>query len=390
MVTTRRVSTKKKLKWKNPNWDIGAAIVALIGSALLFISLLSRPSFSIIHQHVVLTQGIVAPAVIMGSVVWAIIEFFTPPSTGIKDLLIRIIPAFIIGALVGGTLGYMYHFGQYVIRPAMSGNIDALWFLIGILVAALAVTWNAAWSDKHGYLGQRGKGFRKLNTHESGTEKGRRGMLFLLIIVIVLLVAAPIGAAIGSAFVSGHDNTPVLSNVSDVQYINSKAGAVPFGTVNGTTTFDMPANVSTVYLQTNMTLAELNDYSVSHILLSTSISNYNLTVGTGNVTSFAPLFSINVHNSTSTNITLPTYRLTGIQSSPLVLEITTPSSVVSVTLQAYGNNGFVTSFGPYQVLQASYLIGGIIMFASAFLVLSMYDLSLDAITGSFKASRGGK
>ena len=387
MVTTKVKKTKNKLKWKNPNWDIGAAIVALIGSALLFISLLSKPSFDVVHQHVVLTQGIVAPAIIMGSVVWAIIEFFTPPSTGIKDLLIRIIPAFIIGALVGGTLGYMYHFGQYVIRPAMSGNIDALWFLVGILVAALAITWNAAWSDKHGYLGQRGRGFRKLVTRESGTEKGRRGMLFLLIIVIVLLVAAPIGAAIGSAFVSGHDNTAVRSNVSDVQYINSKAGAVPFGSVNGTATFDMPANVSTVYLQTNMTLAELNDYSVSHILLSTSISNYNLTVGTGNMTSFSPLFSINVHNATSTNITLPTYRLTGIQSSPLVLEFTTSSSVVSVTLQAYGNNGFVTSFGPYQVLQAAYLIGGIIMFASAFLVLSMYDLSLDAITGSFKTPR---
>lgn len=313
MVTTKVKKTKNKLKWKNPNWDIGAAIVALIGSALLFISLLSRPSFSIIHQHVVLTQGIVAPAVILGIIVWAIVEFFTPPSTGIKDLLIRIIPAFIVGGLVGGILGYMYDFGDYVIRPAFSGNMSALLFLVSILIASLAVLWNAAWSDKHGFRGQKGRGIHALKTNESGTSKAKRGMFFLLIIIIVLLVAAPIGSAIGSAFVSSHDNSPVLSSVSQVTAINSKSAAVPFANVNGTTTFDFPANTSTVYLQTNMTLAELNNYAVSHLLIKSSVSSYTLTIGSGSMAHFNPLVTVNVLNSTSQKVSLPTYRLTGVQ-----------------------------------------------------------------------------
>ena len=140
-------------KWNNPNWSLGAVIVSLFGTFLLLISLLSKPQFVIMHHTVVLTQGIVAPAVLMGAIVWAMVEFFTPPGRIVGDLLIRIIPAFIIGAFLGGLLGYMFNFGKYVIEPAFNGNPDALLFLVAVLAAGLAVTWNAAWAHRHGFRG---------------------------------------------------------------------------------------------------------------------------------------------------------------------------------------------------------------------------------------------
>ena len=103
MVTTKKIKSKSKPKWHwtNRNWDFGAVIVALLGTFLLLVSLLSRPQIVILHHSVVITQGLVAPAIIMGAIVWSIIELFTPPGRTLEDLLIRIIPAFVIGGVVG-------------------------------------------------------------------------------------------------------------------------------------------------------------------------------------------------------------------------------------------------------------------------------------------------
>jgi len=64
MVTTKKVNKKR---WNNPNWSIGAVIVALFGTFLLLVSLLSKPQFVVLNHTVVLTQGIVAPAILMGA-----------------------------------------------------------------------------------------------------------------------------------------------------------------------------------------------------------------------------------------------------------------------------------------------------------------------------------
>ena len=50
---------------RNRNWGIGAVIVALFGTFLFLVSLLSKPQFIIENHVVVLTQGIVAPAILM-------------------------------------------------------------------------------------------------------------------------------------------------------------------------------------------------------------------------------------------------------------------------------------------------------------------------------------
>ena len=274
--SANKVKNGSGKRWNNPNWSLGAVIVALLGTFLLLVSLLSRPQFVIMHHTVVLTQGIVAPAVLMGAIVWAMVEFFTPPGRTVEDLLIRIIPAFVVGAFLGGLLGYMFNFGKYVIEPAFNGNPDALLFLVAVLAAGLAVTWNAAWSHRHGFRGQKSGKAVVITRSESGTSKGARGMLALLIIFIVAILIVPIGAGLGGLFVAGHDSSHVLQDESSVVYITGASGPVPFGQVNGTATFDFPStavnNVTTysrtVYVESNLTLAELNNFAVSKIVLA--------------------------------------------------------------------------------------------------------------------------
>ena len=360
----------------NRNWGIGAVIVALFGTFLFLVSLLSKPQFIIENHVVVLTQGIVAPAILMGSIIWALVEFFTPPGKKIVDLLARIIPAFLLGSLLGGMLGYMFDFGQFIIEPAFNGNGGALTFLVSILVAGLAVMWNAAWSHKHGFRGQSGKGVRPTEHQESGTSKGKRGIFALLIIFLVAIIIMPASAALGNAFISGHDNSRILQQESQVIFISGSSGPIPFGSVNGTSTFDLPQNSTTVYLETNLTLGELNNFAVSRIVLGTTASGYvNVTMGTGsNSSNFVPIASVSAYNTTSIAIpTAPQY-LTGNQSSPVEIRITASVTAMSVSIDTYGNNGLVTIFGPYPVEQTGYLIGTVLMFASAFLEISVWDL----------------
>jgi len=397
MVTTKKVNKKVK-RWNNPNWSIGAVIVALFGTFLLLVSLLSKPQFVVLNHTVVLTQGIVAPAILMGAIVWAIIEFYTPPGKSISDLLARIIPAFVIGAFLGGLLGYMFNFGKYVINPAFSGNSDALLFLVAVLLAGLAITWNAAWSHTHGFRGQKSGGVKKLTKTESGSSKGARGTFALLIIFIVALLIIPIGAGLGGLFVSGHDSSHVLVPESSTVYITGASGPVPFGQVNGTTTFDFPSTTAnntttyshTVYLETNLTLGEMNNFAVSQIVLSSSDSgNVNVTMGTGiNSTNFVPIASVSEVNGSTVKLPISPALLTGNQSSRVTMEITANVTSMSISIQALGNNGLVTVFGPYSVMQVSYLLGAVLLFAGAFLEISVYDIDIHAL-GSMPV-KGGK
>lgn len=401
MATTKRIKTasRKKIIPGNQNWSIGAVIIALLGTFLLLVSLLSKPQFVILNHSVILTQGLVAPAVLMGAIFWALIEFYTAPGKGLEDLLVRIIPAFVVGAFVGGLLGYLFNFGKYVIDPAFNGNVDALFFLVATLAAGIAITWNAAWSHTHGFRGQRVNGAKKLSRSESGTSKGSRGTFALLIIFIVAILIIPIGAGVGSLSVSGHDRSSVLSSESATTYISGTSGPVPFGQVNGTTTFDFPSSTSnnvttyihTVYIRTNLTVRELNNFAVSEIILSTSDkANVNVTMGTGiNATDFVPIAEVSALNGSSIKIPLSPALLTGNQSSPVTLEITANVTSMSLKMQILGNNGLLTILGPYSVMQFTYLLGGVILLISAFAEISVYDIDIHAFGSMPVKGKGG-
>ncbi|MGP6221071.1 hypothetical protein [Caldiplasma sukawensis] len=410
MATTKRVKSSSKGKPKMPrSWSIGAVIVALFGTFLLLVSLLSKPQFEVLNHTVVLTQGVVAPAVIMGALVWAIVEGFTPPGKGIIDLLARIIPAFIIGALVGGTLGYLLNFGGYVLNPAFNGNVLALFFLVSTLLASLAIVWEAAWAHTKGFRGQKGKNAHPLNFKESGTSKLRRLLLSLLIIFIAFIVIVPLGAGIGHEIVSGNDNSVILSNQARVTYVSSNTTALPFSSTetNGTytATFDFPsieiknstgAVISTeyqkvVYIETNLTFAELNNYAASQIILSTNDQiNATIEMGTGtNASNFNPVLIQNFKNASSMKLVLTTPELLVNQSDYVSFRMY--SNVTSISLKIYvlGNNGFLTVMGPYEIVQFTYILGGVILLIGGIFSLSMYDVDLSFVKPKVARFRGG-
>lgn len=391
------------------SWSIGAVIVALLGTFLLLVSLLSKPQFDILHHTVVLTQGVIAPAVIMGAVVWAIVEGFTPPGKGVVDLLARIIPAFIVGALVGGTLGYLLNFGGYVLNPAFNGNLWALFFLITTLLASLAIVWEAAWADTKGFRGQKSKGTHSLNFKESGTSKLRRLLLALLLIFIAFIVIVPVGAGIGQEIVSGHDNSTILPNQAKVTYVSGTKTAVPFSSTKTnstyTATFDFPSTVTknatgvvisttyqkVVYIETNMTFAELNNYAVSHIVLSTNDkTNATIEMGTGkNASNFHPVLVQNFKNATSMKLNLTTPELLGNQSNYVTFRMYSNVTSISVKITILGNNGFLTVLGPYALVQFSYVFGGILLLIGGVFSLSMYDVDLSFVKPKTARFRGG-
>ena len=391
------------------SWSLGAVIIALLGTFLLLVSLLSKPQFEILNHKVVLTQGLIAPAVIMGAVVWAIVEGFTPPVRNVYDLLARIIPAFLIGAFIGGTLGYLLNFGGYVLNPAFNGNLWALFFLVATLLASLAVVWEAAWADTKGFRGQRGKNIHPLNMKESGTSKLRRMLLALLIIFLAFIVIVPVGAGIGQEIVSGHDNSVVLPAQAKVTYVSGTSTAVPFSSVKTndtyTATFDFPSTVTknatgvvisttyqkVVYVETNMTVAELNNYAVSHILLTTNDkTNATIEMGTGrNLTEFHPFLVENFKDAASMRVNLTSPELLGNQSNYITFWIYSNVTAISMKITIYGNNGFLTILGPYALIQFSYAFGGILLLVGGLFSLSMYDVDLSFAKPRVARFRGG-
>lgn len=405
MATTKRVKSKAKRAPRIGNWSLGAVIVALLGTFLILVSLLSKPQFTILHHTVVLTQGVIAPAIIMSTIVWAIVEAFTPPGKGIMDLLARIVPAILIGAFIGGTLGYLLNFGGYVINPAFNGNYSALFFLISALVAGLAITWEAAWIHNHGLRGQKGSGLHSIRKfNESGTSKARRLMLSLLLIFVALLVIVPVGADMGNGLVSGHDNSHILQSQSIVTYVYGQKTSVPFAQTNGTATFSFPStsttnstNVTTVtyqhvvFVKLNLTLQELNNFAASKMVLTTNYKgNSSVELGTGNnSTTFQAFTDNNFINSTSMEVNLTTPLMTSNQSQSVMIRMYANVTSISMKASVYGSNGLLTSVGPYQVVQFSYLIGGVILLFAGFFSLSMYDVDLSFIKPARARKLGG-
>lgn len=375
MVTTKRVKSQKKSHTKR--W---ATITAgFILFALLLITALSRPLLSRVHGDFIISQGILFPAVVMSAIFWALIELFTPPGRSYADLLIRYIPALIIGLIVGGALGYLFNFGQLVIVPAYNGNVDAIFFLIVAFLSGTAIIWDAVWEHDKGFLGQHGKNIARTSYKESGKSKGRRLIIVSVILFVFIFVAPFMGGAIGHDIVELHDNSSVLTSSSGVIYVRDSYGGVPFAVSGNSATYD--ANTSTVYLVSGLTVAELNQYAVSSIKLDTSMGTYNVTIGTGTDSSFAPLATFHVVKTTDYAIKiLPSY-LTGNQSDHLEFEITVPAvQTQTVSIQAYGDNTAGAIFGPAVLLDGTYIVAGLIAGFATVFGLGMVDIDVSRLT----------
>ena len=375
----------RKIPTHMGKWHIGELIVGGLASIVLLIALLAPPSYTTINNVEVFSDGIIAPAIIFGAIIWAVIETLTPPGKGTVDLIWRAFAGFVIGGFIGGFLGYEFHFANYILVPAYNGNGAAILYLVSILIFGVVVIWDAAWSDRKGYMGQHGS---KVHTiaqfHESGTGKAARKFLGLFIALISVFLMIFLSASVGHALVSTNDNSSVLQAQSITTYVYDNTTAIPFAQVNGTATFDFPANVSEIWVQSNLTVAELNNFAVAKLVLSTSDSHAaNVSIGTGtNVSNFAPFAYQSLKNFSTASFAISPSALTGNQSANIMLLIQSNVTSISLTMHAYGNTGLVTSFGSYPAEQMGYLIGTIFTVLATVLVAPWYDI------GVFDKSKG--
>ncbi len=334
MATTKRAKNKSGLKKRYFGMDIATIILAVILSVLFVVSLFAKPAVTLAHGKVLYLDGIISSAIILGAMVWALIESLTPPG-GVVSLTWRAGIGLLIGGAAGAYIGYSFNFAQYVIVPIFHGNFYAELYVITILIFGLAVIWDAAWSHRHGYLGQ-GKS-KKASFKESGRSKGYRQMVALLIALIAVFLMIPASAGVGTAIASLNDHNAIppsytymegltpkgnlshsaisQSELRLLQATNSTISVPATGAFVSSLTAYLPAYITknstganitnyiqTVYLGTNITLGNLSAYVVQDITLSMALgANYSIEMGTGNATSFTPLAILN--ESQAINIT---------------------------------------------------------------------------------------
>jgi hypothetical protein len=137
------MATRTFITKKNYYRSIDFDIVLLFG-LFMTISLIS----SIFVKYGEYTFG----AVVMIALFWSTTEILTPKSKHWSSALIRFIPALLIGAIFGGVLTYYTQFGYYVIQPALSGNMIAVFALTMIIFVSMVITWTAVWAHHHQFV----------------------------------------------------------------------------------------------------------------------------------------------------------------------------------------------------------------------------------------------
>ena len=126
-------------------FDVGAIVVAVIAIMTMLVVYLVPPQLTIFNHRLVVTQGIIVPGLLVGALLWGIIEIYTSRGKGKVDVILRPLLGFIIGVLLGGYLGYKFNFGQYIIVPAFHLNLYALYEFVAIFIAYVMFIIEAAW-----------------------------------------------------------------------------------------------------------------------------------------------------------------------------------------------------------------------------------------------------
>ena len=435
MATTKRARTSSSKSGfgsgMHGGMSLSAIIIAILLSAFLFVVYFSRPDISVVKGIPVITQGILAPAIFVGVLLWGVVEYSTSASKGAIVLLERFIPAFVVGSLIGGYLGYELNYGQYVVNPAFSGNMYAEFYLIASFLAVFSMIWTVSWAHTHGFKG-RSNGAKPLGYSESARKKVLRIMKAFIAFIILLLLIVPAGAELGSIAASGHQVNyldglvsptsacPLCSNgqVLSVRE-NTSSSSIAVDTrcvLYPVNEFEMPTHVvknktganitefyNTAYITSALSTGQVNQYAMTQIDLNFSTKmNANITLGTGvpinakdvppliptsggtvavssvfngtNSSSFIPLETIDMHNSSYANFTLSPSMFLSNQNLSISYEIqTNDTSEMELQFIYVGNPSSFNMLWSYPVIQAMYLVGGVMLLAFIPVSIPMID-----------------
>ena len=372
MVKTRRVDNKRQLSTaarEKRDDKIGLVIGVLLEAFMLIVAVFSRPIVAKMHLGFIISQGVIIPAVLLSAAMWGLIEYLTPPGKNVWDVIERIVPSFLIGAFLGGALGYLFHFGTLVVRPAYSGNMYAIFFLGTVFLATLVILGDVYWAHSKGFRGQRGPHIHKKHYLESANSKSFRFLVLVFVIIIFAVMAPELGGDIGHSV----QTSPALEYTSQTQVANVysiQGSAIPFSSTSGVQTVE-DSNVTSMYLLTSLSLSDLSD--VSYIELNTSLSNRSTIIigyGSGNATNFIP-----VQYVSQGKIQVTPEMVTGPKNDYMVLKIenaTTPS--FSISLKTFGSaSPLVSVLGS---LDFTYLVSSIAILAGSFFSLGIFDIEI--------------
>ena len=436
MATTRRAKQHKLVLNKSyMGMGVVTIILASILSLFFVVSLFAGPTLMIAHGKLLYLDGIIASAIILGAMVWALIEAITPPG-GIASLIWRAGIGLILGGAVGAYIGYSFDFAQYIIIPLYQGNFYAQIYIVAILIFGLAVIWDAAWSHKHGYLGQKARNAKKMSFKESGRSKGYRQMIALILGLIFVFLMIPASSYAGTAISSLSDhhalNFPVTSfsaktpsgNISQASftsyeipvafasnttlsiptspiYVNELRGYLPSYIKQNSTGVNVTHYIQTFYLATNISVGFLSSFLVQDIYVSPLISgNYTMFIGTGNASSFEPLASSTNMNisyafsysggvgsavriepliSSTTSYQSNDFQiypsmLTGNRSEKITFEVQTSNQTQFNAYYFAVGSSSPTLIGPLQLDNVGYVIGTVMTFVAAGLTMPWIDL----------------
>ncbi|MEM3905251.1 MAG: hypothetical protein QXZ17_00045 [Nitrososphaerota archaeon] len=369
--------------------SLGAIIIAAFLSILLFVSYVSRPDIAVVKGVPVITQGLLVPAILIGVVIWGLVEYSTPPGKGIVDLVARFIVAFVVGGFVGGYLGYEFSFGAYVLTPAFSGNMYAEFFLIITFLAVFSLIWTVAWAHTHGFKGIKSSGARALNFSESGPSKVKRIMIAFIGIIVVFMFLVPAGAELGHIAAQGqqvdtlgykpvspynnallYSSTQIysvrefnasssISSVTTIVYGVASEFEMPTHDVKNATGVEVPEFYQTAYMTSALTTGNVNQYAISKISLHfPSKITANITIGTGVAVKSVAGETVGSTGTTGAAVALPstttTTKFVGTNATTFV-----PVESVHMNDSAYANFTLSPSmFLGNQSLSISYEIHG--------------------------------
>ena len=438
MAISRRVNKKQSPIPSNVgSWSLGAVIFAIIFSLLGIASLFAPSQITILKGRIFVTNGMIFAGLMLGGTFWGVVEFVTPPGKGLLDLLSRVLPSFFIGLILGALLAYYYAFGQFSVIPYHAGILLGQIYVFSLLISFLAVTWNAAWGHSHGFLGQKGKGVRKTEHGESGTSKGRRGMLSLLVIFLAGMIMVPGFTSLGQE-ITGYSHQAVSSNNLYVNFVGDSNSSVPFSSLIkdtsipylSETSFSMPTfeknvsgNITLFYthhvvMQMNITVGELNHLGITNLVLN-EINCCNLYSGYANLSfgkvsnkvtyvqpsssrpvytivqshSFTsnntsnksinyieetplPQISLHINNSNNFSFNISPDMLTGNQSAFVLISLDTNVTSIGFLASMIGPSSSILAFSPYNMMLAGMLLTSIFLLGSTGLLISAYDLSI--------------
>jgi len=388
MATTKRASSSRG-KSGAMGMSLGAIIIAAFLSILLFVSYVSKPDIAVVKGVPVITQGLVVPAILIGVVVWGLVEYSTPPGKGVWDLLARFVISFVIGGFVGGYLGYEFSFGAYVLTPAFSGNEYAEFFLVMTFLAVFSLIWTVAWAHTHGFKGVKSSGARALNFSESGPSKVKRIMIAFIGIIVVFMFLVPASAELGHIAAQGQQvdtlgYRPVSPYANALLYLSTQIYSVrefnasssissstitvhgvvsefemPTHDVKNATGVEVPEFYQTAYVTSALTTGNVNQYAMSEISLHfPSKITANITIGTGVAVKSVAGEAVGPAGTTGTAVALPstttTTKFVGTNETTFV-----PVESVHMNNSAYANFTLSPSmFLGNQSLSLSYEIHG--------------------------------